>query len=82
MIQVGPNGVRTMTTVRVNGREVEVDDAATIAVVVQQVTQRPAGFAQGVAVAVNGEVVPRGGWNRTQLADGDAVEVISAVQGG
>lgn len=71
-----------MTTLRVNGRDVEVADHATVAVVVQQVTQRPAGFVQGVAVAVNGEVVPRGGWDRVQLADGDAVEVIMAVQGG
>ena len=81
MIQVGPNGVRTMTTVRVNGREVEVTDP-TVGAVVQHVTQRPAGFAQGVAVAVNGEVVPRGGWAGTQLTDGDTVEVIMAVQGG
>ena len=71
-----------MTTLRVNGREVEVSDRATVAAIVQQVTQRPAGFAQGVAVAVNGEVVPRGGWARTRLSDGDAVEVIMAVQGG
>jgi sulfur carrier protein len=82
MIRIGPNGVRTMTTVRVNGREVEVADPATISVVVQHVTQRPAGFAQGVAVAVNGAVVPRGGWDRTQVTDGDTVEVIAAVQGG
>ncbi|GAA3386241.1 sulfur carrier protein ThiS [Cryptosporangium minutisporangium] len=71
-----------MTTLRVNGRPVEVAESVTVAAVVQQVTQRPAGFAQGVAVAVNGEVVPRGGWARTQLVDGDTVEVITAVQGG
>ncbi|WP_170323730.1 sulfur carrier protein ThiS [Cryptosporangium phraense] len=70
-----------MTTLRVNGREVEVNDP-TVAAVVQHVTQRPAGFAQGVAVAVNGEVVPRGGWALVRLADGDHVEVIMAVQGG
>ncbi len=36
----------------------------------------------GVAVAVNGEVVRRAVWESTQLADGDQVEVLTAVQGG
>lgn len=36
----------------------------------------------GVAAAVNGEVVRRGAWASTQLADGDQVEVLTAVQGG
>ncbi|MGW0071125.1 sulfur carrier protein ThiS [Streptosporangium sandarakinum] len=36
----------------------------------------------GVAVAVNGEVVSRGAWDSTALADADAVEVLTAVQGG
>jgi sulfur carrier protein len=37
---------------------------------------------RGVAVAVNGEVVPRSRWAETALADGDSVEVLSAAQGG
>jgi len=36
----------------------------------------------GVAAAVNGEVVRRAAWPHTQLADGDEVEVLTAVQGG
>jgi sulfur carrier protein len=36
----------------------------------------------GVAAAVNGEVVRRGAWATTQLAEGDQVEVLTAVQGG
>jgi sulfur carrier protein len=36
----------------------------------------------GVAVAVNDEVVPRRVWSATALADGDRVEVLTAVQGG
>lgn len=36
----------------------------------------------GVAVAVNGEVVPRAAWAARLLADGDVVEVVTAVQGG
>jgi sulfur carrier protein len=38
--------------------------------------------AGGVAVAVNGTVVPRSRWDDTILAAGDAVEVVTAVQGG
>jgi sulfur carrier protein len=36
----------------------------------------------GVAAAVNGEVVRRSAWDCTNLADGDQVEVLTAVQGG
>jgi sulfur carrier protein len=38
--------------------------------------------ARGVAVAVNGEVVPRADWARHQVADGDRVEALTAMQGG
>ncbi len=34
------------------------------------------------AVAVDGEVVPRGAWEATELAGGARVEVVTAVQGG
>jgi sulfur carrier protein len=36
----------------------------------------------GVAVAVDGEVVPRSRWTEQALADGQQVEVLRAVQGG
>ena len=35
-----------------------------------------------MAAAVNGDVVRRAAWDTTQLADGDEVEVMTAVQGG
>jgi sulfur carrier protein len=37
---------------------------------------------RGVAVAVDGEVIPRGRWEGTALSDGQHVEVLQAVQGG
>jgi sulfur carrier protein len=40
------------------------------------------GEGRGVAVAIDGEVVPRGSWDRVALADGARVEVVRAVQGG
>lgn len=51
-------------------------------VTVEQVVTGLTGQRRGVAVAVNGEVVPRARWAGTMLADGDQVEVLSAVQGG
>ena len=36
----------------------------------------------GVAVAVDGEVVPRSQWEATSLEEGQRVEVLQAVQGG
>ncbi|MFF4080293.1 sulfur carrier protein ThiS [Streptomyces sp. NPDC001777] len=36
----------------------------------------------GVAAAVNETVVPRGRWSALVLADGDRVEILTAVQGG
>ncbi|HEY3005373.1 MAG TPA: sulfur carrier protein ThiS [Kribbellaceae bacterium] len=37
---------------------------------------------QGVAVAVNDQVVSRGSWSEVELAEGDRVEILTAVQGG
>ena len=37
---------------------------------------------RGVAVAVDGEVVPRSRWDGFDFADGMKVEVLRAVQGG
>jgi sulfur carrier protein len=36
----------------------------------------------GVAVAVDGEVVPRTDWASVRLVDGARIEVLTAVQGG
>ncbi|HEY5198803.1 MAG TPA: sulfur carrier protein ThiS [Solirubrobacteraceae bacterium] len=38
--------------------------------------------ARGVAVAVDGEVVPRSEWADLTLAEGSRVEVVDAIQGG
>ncbi len=65
--------------IRVNGRERELD-GATVADLVGELGV-PAG-GRGVAVALDGEVIPRGAWERTPVPDGAAVEVVTAVQGG
>jgi len=37
---------------------------------------------RGIAVALNGRVVPRAEWRETPLAAGDAVEIVLARRGG
>ena len=63
-----------------NGREQELASGATVVTVLEASGAPAAG--RGVAVAVDGEVVPRGEWDRTLLSDGQRVEVLQAVGGG
>ena len=37
---------------------------------------------QGVAVALNGAVLPRGRWPETRLGDGDEIHLFTAIAGG
>jgi len=62
----------------VNGVTRRLPAGTTLAELVGTLTTQ----SRGVAVAVNGEVVPRAGWSATSLADGDRVEVLTAAQGG
>jgi sulfur carrier protein len=65
--------------IELNGRAVEVAPQATVA---DAVEASGAEARRGVAVAVEGEVVPRSEWESTPLRDGQQVEVLHAVQGG
>ena len=64
--------------VTVNGRDRSVDGSLSVDGLVSSLVAAR----RGVAVAVNGAVVPRSQWTETALADGDSVEVLSAAQGG
>lgn len=64
----------------VNGLDRELSAGATVADLIGLLPGAPEG--RGVAVAVDGEVVPRGEWPATELSDGARVEVLAAVQGG
>jgi sulfur carrier protein len=61
-----------------NGEDRSLPDGATVADLVASLDRGPA----GIAVARNGEVVPRSTWPQARLADGDHVEVLTAAQGG
>jgi sulfur carrier protein len=65
--------------VLLNGEPHELAEGATLDAAVQA---SGAPSDRGVAVAVDGEVVPRGQWERFELREGQRVEVLQAVQGG
>jgi sulfur carrier protein len=64
--------------VTVNGHERELPAGVTVASVVDELGPP----SRGVAVAIEGEVVPRSEWDSTVLAEGARVEIVGAVQGG
>jgi sulfur carrier protein len=67
-------------TVEINGRQVQLAEGAPLS---DAVAEAGGGAqARGVAVAVDGEVVPRSSWESTKLRDGQRVEVVGAIQGG
>ena len=76
--------------ITLNGIEQEVSEGASVTSLVSQVTGRQLaasgqaadGQRLGVAVARNSAVVPRSQWHATALADGDEIELVTAVQGG
>jgi sulfur carrier protein len=68
-----------MTVVVLNGERRELDGDATVEAAVR-LAGAPDG--RGVAVALDGEVVPRGEWATTEIREGQQIEVLHAVQGG
>jgi sulfur carrier protein len=66
--------------IRLNGTPTEGRDGATIAELLEALGI-DAG-ARGVAVAVDGEIVPRGEWPARAVEAGAQVEALTAMQGG
>jgi thiazole synthase len=66
--------------IELNGAPRELPEGATLDLAVRESGAGEDG--RGVAVALDGEVVPRGEWQRTALREGQAVEVLAAIQGG
>jgi sulfur carrier protein len=67
-------------TIELNGERVEVEEGSSVADAVERAGA--AAQPRGIAVAVDGEVVPRSAWERIGLRDGQRVEVLGAIQGG
>ena len=70
---------RPETSIRVNGQN-EPLSAATLTALLREKEIAP--DARGVAVAINGMVVPRAAWPSTPLRAGDQIEIVRARQGG
>jgi sulfur carrier protein len=66
--------------ITLNGEARDVAEEATL-VDILHTLQLPAD-ARGVAIALEGAVVPRGRWRDVRLAAGQRVEVLTAAQGG
>ncbi len=66
--------------IELNGEALELPEAATLADAARTAGAGEGG--RGFAVALDGEVVPRGEWESTPLREGQAVEVLAAIQGG
>jgi sulfur carrier protein len=64
--------------VTVNGAPTDLAEGATVAVLV---AERSSGHDR-VAVALNGDVVPRSRWTATELSPGDRLEVLAPTAGG
>ena len=72
------------TALRVNGEARPLGDGTLAAVLEAEAvdTQLVASKSRGVAVAVNGQVVPRHDWGATRLEAGDEIEIVKLFAGG
>jgi thiazole synthase len=66
--------------IELNGQAHELPEGAPLDAAVRASGAGEGG--RGVAVALDGEIIPRGEWERTRLREGQAVEVLAAIQGG
>jgi sulfur carrier protein len=66
-------------TIRVNGESEALVAATLDALLAEKAVDTQQ---RGIAVALNGAVVPRAAWRATVLKAGDSVEIVRARQGG
>ena len=66
--------------VELNGEPVALPEGAAVSEAVA--ASGADGDQRGIAVAIDGEVVPRSEWGRTRLREGQRIEVLAAIQGG
>jgi sulfur carrier protein len=67
-------------SIRVNGETEPLTDDTTLEGLIADKAGDTA--RRGIAVALNGSVVPRAAWPNTRLQAGDDVEIVRARQGG
>lgn len=65
--------------VKINGKETTTD-AITIHDLIRQ--KSPESGNKGIAIAINGSVVPKERWHEHHLNEEDVIEIVRATQGG
>jgi sulfur carrier protein len=71
--------VAGQASIRVNGETEPLAGATLAALLAEKAVDTGQ---KGIAVALNGAVVPRAAWRQTRLKPGDTVEIVRARQGG
>lgn len=74
-----PAPFNEQVSVTVNGRAVQLDSSALVALLKDFSVDADS---TGVAVAVDGTVVPKSQWQNTVLLNDQRIEVLGAMQGG
>lgn len=66
-----------MAEIQVNGVVISTEATTVFQVLIEREVNT-----RGVAVAVNGSVVPKSEWSGAAIHDGDVVEIVTAAAGG
>jgi sulfur carrier protein len=69
---------RRVIKIRLNGKETEIEGSQIVDGLLDSLNIN----GRQVAVAINGEVLPRSLWSQTEIRAGDRVEIVRAVGGG
>ena len=67
-----------MIRVTLNGKNTEIQGSLTVSALLDSLNIN----AQQVAVAINGEVLPRDLWAEAEIQAGDTIEIVRAAGGG
>jgi len=67
-----------LIAIKLNGKKTEIQASQSVSGLLDCLNIN----APQVAVAINGEVLPRGSWAQTEIRAGDTVEIVRAVGGG
>ena len=67
------------TGIRVNGRDERLAVVTLAALLEEKAVDTGR---RGIAVALNGAIVPRAAWSQTALHPGDSIEIVRVQQGG
>ena len=67
-----------MIVIKLNGKKTEIQGSLSVSGLLDCLNIN----APQVAVAINGEVLPRDSWAQTEIRAGDTLEIVRAVGGG